>query len=610
MKQGSLLSQVVPDTGWRPPETLRPLDDRFKRIGFDSEWDGVDWLGRDKPIGYSLALEDGSRYYLPFGHQGGGNLDKGMVLRYLKKELRGKTLVTLSGKGDIHMSRKDGLDLEAMGCKINEVQHKAALLSDQRRSFKLEDMAFDFLGKKKVEIDRSRIWELPSFEVGPYAEEDAGLTLELDDALQPKIDAENLNRVLTLEDKLIWCTCEMERNGVPLNQDLMHRWKGKIRHRFEDIVMMISKQTGLRVNPNSGTDLAKLFNTLSIPYGRTQATEKFPQGQPSFTDEFLETINNETVALCREGRSLDSLSSKYVGKYLKSLRDGILYYQLHQLKGDEEYGTISGRYSSSKVNIQQVFDPERQADKFGHRDYIIRYLFLPGLGMLWVKADASQIEFRLFVHYSRSKRLIDAYNNNPDIDFHEQVAELCSLGRKAAKNINFGMLYGMGRDKLARQLGLTRLESDPIFRAYNYRFPETRALMNEVMGVAKDRGYIMTLLGRRARFPDGEYLHAALNRALQGSAADILKLKTLEVYDLRRELEILMRLTVHDEFDVDAPSVEHALRLKEVLEAPIPGLSIRVPIKWDISVGKSWGDTSVPKKWKQEGWVPSWEAAA
>jgi len=600
--QGSLLSQISPDTGWRAPESLPVLDSRFKRLSYDCEADGVDWHGDSMPVGFSFCLEDHRKFYLPVNHRGGGNLDKGVVRRWMQNELKGKTLVTLSGKFDIQMARKFGVDLEEIGCSIREVQHKAALLSDQRRSFKMDDMLFDFLKRRKHDIDRSRIWELPAYEVGPYAESDAEDTLDLDDHLAPLVTEQELDGVLDLEDSIVYAVCEMERNGVPLDLELLNRWSTKSRRRFENIVFMISQATGLKVNPNSGHDLAQLFGLLQLEYPRTEPTERFPNGQPSFTDEFLKEVNHEVVQLVREGRGIDSLDSKYFRKYLKAQRNGILYYQLHQLKGDADYGTISGRFSSSHVNIQQVFDPERQADKTGLRDFLVRYLFKPAPGCYWLKADASQIEFRFFVHYSRSARLIKIFNDYPDTDFHEQVAEFCSIKRKPAKTVNFLMLYGGGKDKLAFQLGTGRKESDALYAEYNKRFPETRDLMDEVMRVAKTRGYVKTIKGRRARFPNGERLHSALNRVLQGSSADYLKIKLRQLYNARKRLGLLLRMTVHDDFGGDLKDPKMGEKVKELLEEPVPELKMRVPLKWDVDVASSWGEASIPKKWKKEGW--------
>lgn len=602
---GSLLSQLAPDTGWRAPQNLPIFDQRYRRIAFDSEWDGVEQ--DSKAIGFSFCTETRDKYYLPIGHQGGGNLDRGLVRRWMKEQLRDKELVTLSGKGDIKKTLDFGVDLEAQGCTIREVQHKAALLSDVRRSFKMEDMLFDFLGRHKTEIDRSKIWELPAYEVGPYAENDAEDTLDLDDYLKPRIAAEELNQVLDLEDSLIYCVCEMERNGVPMNVNLLNRWRSQARRRFENIVLMISQQTGLKVNPNSGSDLAQLFGLLQLQYPRTEPSERFPNGQPSFQDDFLKTVHHELVELVREARGLDSLDSKYLSKYFKVLRNNHLYYQLHQLKGDEDYGTISGRFSSSKVNIQQVFDPEKQYRKTGLRDYLVRYLFGPAEGRCWFRADASQIEFRLFVHYSRSKRLIDIYNQNPDVDFHQQAADMTGVGRKPAKTVNFLMLYGGGKDKLAYQLGLSRTASDKLYEEYNDKFPEMRKLMEEVMGVASSRGHVKTIMGRRARFPRSERIHSALNRVLQGTAADYLKRKLLQVYAIRHQLGLTMRLTVHDELDGDLREKESATELKRILEEPLEDLKIRVPLLWDVSTGNSWGECSIPSDWKKEGWVPPWQ---
>jgi DNA polymerase-1 len=613
---GSLLSQCSPDTGWRAPEALPYLDSRFKRVGFDIESDGVEWYGRSLPVGYSLALEDGRRFYLPVRHRGGGNLDLGLVKRYCNAELRGKTLVTTGGKFDLQMSRKDGIDLESLGCTIRENQYACALLSDVRRSFSVEDMSQDFLGKGKLDLDRSRIWELPSYEVGPYAEEDAALNLQLDDYFTEQIRKEELDAVLKLENELIFCVCEMERNGAPVNMELLKTWRKRARERVSEIIYKVQTGSGLRVNPNSSGDLAALFGLLNLQYPRTEASPKFPNGQPSFPDSFLRTVRHPLVQLLREARTLDSLESKYLGKYEDGTVGDLLFYQLHQLKSNE-YGTISGRFSSSALNngkvgcnIQQVFDPERQAKKMGYDEavesgdytnvpYLVRNLFCPRPNRVWFKADASQIEFRLFVHYSGSERLIRMYHEaydemrrNPgarDLDFHKVVADICRISRKDGKNINFGMLYGMGKDKMSFQLGRPRFETDAMYQEYNERFPETRTLMDTVMSVAKRRGYVRTILGRRARFPEGERLHSALNRVIQGSAADVMKTKLKDVYNRRKELGLTMRFTVHDELDGDLEDSRMELKVKEVLEAPMEGIPLKIPLVWTTKVGDCWG---------------------
>lgn len=590
--QGDLFARES-TSKWRAPEVFPELDSRYKRIGFDTETTRKGWRDpKNKTLGVSLALEDGRDFYFPYGHMGGGNLDRGRVFNFLGDALKGKELVCAEAKHEIQMMRREGIDFEAMGCKIREVQFPPALLSDQRRSFQLNDLAKDFLGREKIDIDQSKIWEMPASEVGPYAELDARLNIDLDTAYRPLIAEQDLGRVEQLEYDLIYCVCEMERNGVPIDVEKLDSWRRQARRRNETSLLEIFNQTGLNINPNSSLQVAKLFDKLNLGYPRTAPTKQHPNGFPSFTDEFLSEVDHPVPQLIRQIKAIDSLSTKYLDKYWDALVDGYLYYNLHQLKADD-YGTISGRFSSSSVNIQQVFDPERQEDKLGFMEWLIRELFIPvplkEPRAWWVKLDASQIEFRLFVHYSRSARLIKRFCEDRDVDFHQMVADLCRIKRKPAKNINFGKLFGMGREKMANQLGLPQHEADALFDKYNSMFPETMQLMDSTMALAKNRGFVKTRLGRRARFPDGERLHSALNRVIQGSAADVLKLKLLDLYNNRKWLEIHKLLfTVHDDVNLATRNLSRVKDIHELMEAPIPNLPFRVPLYWDADVGHNW----------------------
>jgi DNA polymerase-1 len=308
----------------------------------------------------------------------------------------------------------------------------------------------------------------------------------------------------------------------------------------------------------------------------------------------MKTIADPNFQKLRMARALDSIHSKYLLKYLKAQRNGILPYKLHQLKSDD-YGTISGRFSSSSVNIQQVYAKGRQLKKMPDmKDFIIKELFIAGdPDWEWLSADAMQIEFRLFAHYANSKRLNEAYANNPWIDFHDHVMamlqRLVDIDRDDTKNVNFGKLFAMGRDKMRRQLD-TELEiANELFDAYDQEFPEAKDLLNLSMKLARNRGYVKTLLGRRARFPTQDRLHSALNRVIQGTAADIMKLKLLEVYRNRKLLNFVMFFTVHDEVDGRVPKGgNYRERMKELLNTQIEELKLRVPIMWDVKTGDNW----------------------
>ncbi|KKN13156.1 hypothetical protein LCGC14_1009250 [marine sediment metagenome] len=568
---------------WKPPESLPELG-RYKRIYLDSETTGLDFFGSDRPVGIAIALEETKeKYYLPWGHLGGGNLDEGLVKRWAKTELRDKHIVSANAKFENHMLLKWGIDLEAQGCQLHEIQHPAALLDEKRRKYNINDLALHYLGDQKAELPQDvRIHEMSAGEVGPYAEQDADLVRRLDQAFRKPIKDQGLQDVLDLEDSLLFAVCEMERNGALIDVERLQAWKVDTQRRYEETVMEVYRRTGLRVNPNAPDDLKKLLKHLNISFRYTE------KGSASFTAEFLAGLKHPVIDLVLYARKLADVRSKYIIKYLKYLNGkNILRYQLHQLRTNQ-YGTVTGRFSSANINIQQVLKPKNNLKYLP--EFMIRELFLPEPGTIFVTADANQIEFRIFVHYSRATRLIQAYNENPNTDFHVEVANLCEIERDPAKTINFGKVYGMGRDKFARELGITRREADPIVDRYDEMFPEARRLLNQAMAVAERRGYVRTHLGRRRRYTREEKTHSALNAVIQGTAAEIMKKKILEIYRNRKLLGFKMRWTVHDELDGDLENIGKKHLLKELLNQQ--AYRFRVPITWDVSTGKNWRESS------------------
>ncbi len=337
--------------------------------------------------------------------------------------------------------------------------------------------------------------------------------------------------------------------------------------------------------------MARLLNYLQVPH------------DGSFTEPFLKGLKHPIVNTALEARQLDSLDSKYLKKYLRLVdRDGLLRYQLHQLRSDE-YGTVSGRYSSANTNIQQVMKEDKQ--EAVTLRWIIRELFIPCSGR-WTKADASQIEFRWFAHYANAVKVIEAYNRDPKTDFHAVVAALVNMPRTFAKNVNFAKMYGSGRDKLSLMTGLPRRwdvthedapdwrtwaepgqpNIDDVVEEYERLFPEAKRLMNFCMDVAGRRGYVRTILNRRSRFPAKERLHKALNSVLQGTAADNMKLKLIQIYKERKFLDLTMRFTVHDELDADQGTEAKFAPYHELLQTQV--LPCKVPIIWDLEAGTNW----------------------
>jgi DNA polymerase I-like protein with 3'-5' exonuclease and polymerase domains len=313
----------------------------------------------------------------------------------------------------------------------------------------------------------------------------------------------------------------------------------------------------------------------------------------TFAAPYIKDIKDEYIQAALDLRRTQSIKSKYLDKYLRAIdSSNVLRYSLHQLRGDD-FGTVTGRFSCGggkhSVNIQQVMKCEKQIEDFGP-DFIIRELFIPEVGAHLFSSDASQIEFRLFAHYSGSERLIRAYNEDAKVDFHQIVTDMIrifiDICRREAKHINFGKLYGMGLKKLCARLLLSEDDGRKLLAHYDEAFPEAGRLLRKAADLAKKRGFVKTLLNRRRRYPDARRLHSALNAVIQGGAADYFKLKLRELYDARKELDIKLRMPVHDEFVGDLLSLSKQSALQERLD--FQSLPLRVPLIWDTKVGTDW----------------------
>jgi DNA polymerase I-like protein with 3'-5' exonuclease and polymerase domains len=592
--QMTMFQTAKPQGKWRPPETLPELG-RYKKIWLDNETTGKN-VYHDTPVGTAIATVD-KVFYLPHSHAGGGNLDRGLVKRWMERELRDKDIVGLGMKFDHHTTKNWGVDLEAQGNRLHDIAYKAALLNEHRYSgLDLDSLGKEYVGRGKVvlNLDPAKIAEAHSSEVGPYGEGDAALTRDVDIATDPLIAAEDLGTVLELEDSLIYCVCEMERNGARLDVPKLEQWSREITEEYSRLILEIWRQTKKRINPDSGPDLSELFRILGL-----KNMSRTAGGDESFTASVLKKFDHPLVQMALKARRLNSIKSKYVDKYLKAVgKDGIIRYQLHQLKTDD-FGTITGRFSSSApstggMNVQQVMKPDNQRRNFGP-DYIIRDLFIPDDGYDWLSSDAKQIEFRLFVHYTASERLLEHYRKDPDVDFHNVVWDMlkkrrANLTRYHAKIGNFGVIYGLSDPaSAAEQLECEEDEARQFMEDYDLAFPEARRLLNHASRIAQRRGYVKTFLGRRGRFHDKKGFHRALNKVLQGTAADVNKKKLKEFYDNRATLGVhKLRLTNHDEVDADVDKdPKYKTMVKELMDQQC--VQFRVPILWDVKTGPNWG---------------------
>lgn len=632
-----------PTTEWRP-EPLPQLH-AGEPISADFEYKPNDNPTKIEPIGYSIYRPSERKgYYVPFGHEGGGNVDRDGAVRWLKNELPGRDVYGLATKFEVHCARNLGVDADLT--RWHDVAFNATLLNENRYDgFSLESLAEEYLpaDERKIHpttVDPGDFWLAHASEVAERCVSDSYLAWRIHEVTRPIIEREDLGRVLALEDRVILPVVEMERNGCRIDRGKLERWISEVDNRIEQRTIAVSTLLGTRaLNADKPSDLDLAFARLGLEKP-VAWDDEYQEYTPSWSG--LDTVDHPVARDLQQIRRLKSIRSKYLSKYLAALdENNILRYNLHQLRSDNDstspnHGTVTGRFSSGGgalgINIQQVFKAKKQIAKMGP-DFLIRELIIAVDGLDVGASDAAQIEFRLFASYANDPTLTEAYAADPRIDFYKQVAAIAEVERDHAKVISLAKLYAMGIDKLARSLGLEcrcgvgfRCDCDlpnngyqhgcgraayrhadgcPAIRAievnaqYDLKFPAARKLSKAAVKTAETRGYVHTILGRRRRYPTKQRLHSAFNAVIQGGAADIFKTKLVELYDARDDLGIILRAPVHDENVYDIVRDDRSKRrLQDLLD--FQSFPLRVPILWESGFGANWKEANEDKSFMKE----------
>lgn len=639
----------IPETGWQTPVSFPDLS-RATHLSIDCETKdpellekGPGWArGKGHLVGVSIGAPDGGKWYFPMRHEVEPeyNLDPEIVIRYLKETLGNPNQPKVGANlmYDVGWLEYSGIAVKG---ELVDVQYAEALL-DERAKVGLEILAqkylhegkqsnllyqwsADFYGGAPSSNQRANIYRCPPRLVGHYAESDADLPLRLAPILYKLMAEEGLLEVFRMECALIKLLVKMRMAGVSVDIAKAEETRGILQAREDEAILRLQDLAGVRIDAGStGATLAKAFDRLGLKYPRTA------KGAPSFTKQFLETVDNPIAEGIRGIRRLNKLRGTFIESYiLNSHIDSKVYGQFHLLRGDEG-GTRSGRMSSSTPNLQNI--PARDEELA----MIIRGMFIPDYGHpFWRKYDYSQIEYRFLIHFAIGPGADAArqlFNDHPDTDYHEMTLdmvapeakwdistkELRKMRRRPIKNINFGLIYGMGVDKLSGDLGMSKKDGKALFATYHKAVPFAKATMDSTSAEARQLGVITTIMGRKSRFdlwePAGwgneaeggalpieqalmkwsnierAYTHKALNRRLQGSAADLMKLAMYEcekqgVFDATG----VPRLTVHDELDFSDPGgKDEAFReMNYIMENC---MKLRIPIKAELDIGTNWGN--------------------
>ena len=609
---------------WLPPASFPNLSEA-KEIAIDLETcdPNMESLGPGWPrndgyiVGYAVAV-DGWAGYFPVAHAGGGNLDKRIVERWMRD-----VLATPADK-IMHNAAYDLGWLRATGFEVNgtiyDTMLAAPVLDENRFAYSLNSLGFDYLkeikseqGLKESASDfgvhpKKELWKLPAMHVGDYAEQDAALTLKLWHHFKALMRNDEVESVFNMETEVLPVLVNITLKGINFNRAQCELKMAEMRKKETEILKYLKSQAGMQVDIWAAQSIAAAFDRLGIQYPKTAA------GAPSFTKSFLDTHDHPMSKMILEARELNKTHGTFLEPYLKhSAKDGRIHTHFNQMR-NEEGGTVTGRLSASNPNLQQV--PARH-EIIGP---MVRGLFLPEDGDIWAANDFSSQEPRLLVHYATllglpgAEKMAQAYRDNPDTDFHQMVADMAGIKRKAAKTIGLGLMYGMGKAKLATQLDLPLDEASELIATFHSKVPFLKGTVDAVMKRIEhpaSGGSIRTLLGRKCRFPLWEPTewgvnkalpreqavieygvrikragtYKGLNRLIQGSAADQTKAGMVALHKAGFKL----LLQVHDEVALSVRNIDEA---REAADIMAKAVTLEVPSRVDVETGPSWGEAS------------------
>ncbi len=617
---------------------LETRDPELKKLGSGAI------KGSGEVVGIAVAV-DGYKAYFPIAHGEGPNMDRKKVLDWFTDVCESPaTKIFHNAMYDVCWIKNLGIKINGL---IIDTMIAASIIDENRFQYSLNSLSWVYLKQGKNEAlltkaakergldPKAEMWKLPASEVGGYAEKDAELTLLLWHHLKRIIIEDDLQDIFNLETDLFPCLVDMRHLGVRVDIEKADQLKKAMAIKEQNLLQQIKIETGIDTQIWAARSIAQVFEKLKLPYIRTEKT-----GSPSFTKNFISYHDHPVVRMIAEARKINKVSTTFIDTILNHSHLGRIHADINQIRSDDG-GTVTGRFSYANPNLQQI--PARDPDT----GPLIRSLFLPEEGCTWGTFDYSQQEPRLVAHYAlrfgldSATPISEAYQEDPKTDFHQIVADMAEIERKEAKTINLGLFYGMGKNKLMNELAVTKEKADELFNTYHSRAPFVKQLMNQVMSAAQSKGQIKTLLGRRCRFPkyepilrgsdwgtfvpaedhdtmlelkemgphlkdrDGNILkdtkgnpkknywynnstrraftYKALNKLIQGSAADMTKKAMVDLY----KEGLIGHIQIHDELDFSIESESQAKKIKDIMENAV---DLKVPNKVDYESGPNWGE--------------------
>jgi DNA polymerase-1 len=568
-------------------------------------------------------------YYIPVGHlaneaqsstgqmslfAGESELAEGQLpLQTVLDALRGPMTNPKIGKV-AHNAKYDYTILDRYDLRVAPITFDTMIaewLTDPATKHKgLKDLSRHRLGAEMTEIElligkgkaQKTFAEVPIEEAAPYGADDAVMTLRLVTPLKKVIEEKGLEKILDLEMPLVEVLSAMEQEGIGIDLDFFQQMSQELAARLRQLEAEIHEIAGEPFNINSTQQMSDiLFKKLKYPVEGLSKTRSGYYSTAASVLESLKATEQEKktglITAILEYRELGKLKSTYVDALpeLVNAADGRIHTSFNQT------GAITGRIASSNPNLQNI--PIRS--EVGQQ---IRRGFVAKPGHIFLAADYSQVELRILAHICQDEALLEAFHQNQDIH-RTTAAAVYSIGlddvtynqRRFAKAVNFGLIYGMGAFRLARDSELTLAEAENYIKDYFARFPGIQKYLDETKKKAHEDGYVETLLGRRRYFPvfqmpaSGSNVQArlraereAINHPIQGTAADIVKIAMLNLHEKLADYQAKMLLQVHDELLLEVPEDELDIVREVVVDTMCDAFSLDVPLKVDASTGHNW----------------------
>lgn len=594
------------------PELALQIVRNSKVIAYDTETSGLDSV-RDFICGYVITDHSFS-IYVPVRHEGGGNIpnveefEAELAAAFAERSRLGFRTVGHHLGFDLRLSARYGV---VPWSPLEDTMINEALIDDRTIGYSLEEccrrhqvtlklgtelyaeLAQRFGGvpdKKQM----ANFYKMPGDHplVVGYATGDGTSTLELWGSQQPLLDAEELRVPWQLECDLLPYLARIHRRGIRINHDYAEKVAAQIKDQIEEKKRVFSAGFNVR-SPKEVEELYRLNGYTDDMFDRTEPSLKHPQGQCSFTEKWLET--NEIGEAILGVRRLEKATDSFITPLVDTNNvGGRVFPILNQSKSDD-YGVAGARLSCSAPNLQAY--PKRNKDVGA----IVRRLVIPDDGMLIEEGDAMQQEPRLFTHYSRDEKLLEGYGNNT-LDIHDLSNELLRLGdRDKAKRLAMGMLTMLGVRELASRLRCSFSEAKAYKRQFLYdAFPAIKDFQDTAIDVFGRRGYVKSILGRRARLDTPRYAYRAVSRIIQNSGGDHIKTCILRAcqYEDAHPNAIQVLLSIHDsalwQRDPGHDVKEFVRSMENV--AHEPQFNLLVPIPFEVGSGDDWAEASYMHK--------------